>query len=416
MEFTKYYKIIDCGKDRKMLLNTLNSALLELEDKYADGIREGSWQSFDADAVNCLIENGFIYKTDAQRQRALDGMLKVRDNFLSIVFITTQDCNFRCVYCYESHRARAIGQEVYDGVLNFLKKQKRRDVNISWFGGEPTLEKQSVLSFMERAEQVCKQNKCRLTGAMTCNGYLLDAESFAQYVKSGISTYQITLDGSREEHDSLRPLKEGGGSYDAIVKNLREIKKSDLKFTVMIRCNYTENTDLERFVDRLYGEIKDDSRFAVLLYPIGDWSSEEGASGVKTAGNPTLKGATLLMKRHGMTNVRLEISDRPMAFCCGAVHPDSMVVNPDGEIMKCTLKLDADSNKIGKIFPDGTIEYNSNRKLWVRDLPQKCYDCPVMPLCFNQHCPNNTLGCKRAEIENQLTEHYQLKYGGAEAQ
>ena len=41
---------------------------------------------------------------------------KVINSGLYITFITTEDCNFRCPYCYEEHKNNFITQDIYDDV------------------------------------------------------------------------------------------------------------------------------------------------------------------------------------------------------------------------------------------------------------------------------------------------------------
>ena len=52
------------------------------------------------------------------------------------------------------------------------------------------------------------------------NGYFFTPEVVEKLVEAKISEIQITLDGFRETHDIRRPLINGKGTFDTIIKNL----------------------------------------------------------------------------------------------------------------------------------------------------------------------------------------------------
>ena len=85
---------------------------------------------------------------------------------------------------------------------------------------------------------------------ITTNGYLLDVETFKKLLKCNIYSYEITLDGFESDHNKNRSLKNGNGSYNIILNNLRAIRdevKSRV-FQIVIRVNLTKTT-LDKFVE-----------------------------------------------------------------------------------------------------------------------------------------------------------------------
>ena len=61
---------------------------------------------------------------------------------------------------------------------------------------------------------------------MTTNGFFLDKTMFDMLYKLKIYNYQITIDGEKEHHDKYRVTHNGKGTYDVIMSNLLNIKKS----------------------------------------------------------------------------------------------------------------------------------------------------------------------------------------------
>ncbi|MEI3152719.1 MAG: hypothetical protein V8S82_03600 [Eubacteriales bacterium] len=70
------------------------------------------------------------------------------------------------------------------------------------------------------------------------------------------------------------------------------------------------------------------------------------------------------------------------SFICGAGYKSTMTINPEGEILKCQVNLDADYNVIGRVnietgrfdidadksrlWDFGNIERNANRAIFSR--------------------------------------------------
>ena len=66
----------------------------------------------------------------------------VRADRLQLILLPTEQCNFRCTYCYEDFAIGRMTPEVVSGVKNLI--DRRADglshLQLSWFGGEPTLD------------------------------------------------------------------------------------------------------------------------------------------------------------------------------------------------------------------------------------------------------------------------------------
>ena len=78
-------------------------------------------------------------------------------------------------------------------IQSYIVKQipKFQRVYISWFGGEPTLCKDTILELSHLVQSLQEKYKFDYCGQMTTNGYLLNLESFLDYYGAGITAYQI---------------------------------------------------------------------------------------------------------------------------------------------------------------------------------------------------------------------------------
>lgn len=60
-------------------------------------------------------------------------------------------CNFKCFYCFETDQVKAEGAmkpEIVESLLNYMRKSIKngiKAIDITWYGGEPLLEKRYYL-------------------------------------------------------------------------------------------------------------------------------------------------------------------------------------------------------------------------------------------------------------------------------
>ena len=58
---------------------------------------------------------------------------------LHLILFPTEQCNFRCVYCYEDFVLGRMSESTISGILSLLSHRAADldGLQISWFGGEP---------------------------------------------------------------------------------------------------------------------------------------------------------------------------------------------------------------------------------------------------------------------------------------
>jgi uncharacterized protein len=82
---------------------------------------------------------------------------------------------------------------------------------------------------------------------------------------------------------------------------------------------------------------------------------------------------------------------RPGGSVCYAANPRSFVVGSDGTLYKCTVALDKDFNKVGRVREDGRLDIDADRlALWTTSDDSKdavCQSCTFRPACQGAACP-----------------------------
>ena len=131
---------------------------------------------------------------------------------------------------------------------------------------------------MKAVENLRKTYNFNLFSSITTNGYLLNSDNFQLLLKSGITSYQVTVDGMKESHDKTRYLKNKEGTFDQIFKNLKDIAELDVstKYSFSIRGNFNKKSinSMYEFIE-LYKENLDfNSNFNLYFRPIYNYETK----------------------------------------------------------------------------------------------------------------------------------------------
>jgi uncharacterized protein len=75
----------------------------------------------------------------------------------------------------------------------------------------------------ERAYAACQARGVALSLGIITNGLLLTEEVVDRLLPYGLGYVKVTLDGDRETHNRMRPLRGGQGTFDRIIANVRKV-------------------------------------------------------------------------------------------------------------------------------------------------------------------------------------------------
>jgi uncharacterized protein len=260
-----------------------------------------------------------------------------------------------------------------EGIKTFLsiRVPELKLLHISWFGGEPLL----ALDIIEDISihilgLLDKYPGCRFQADITTNAYLLTPPLFEKLCHYKVELYQISFDGQKEQHDKKRVLANGRGTFDRIWENLVNLKSTDREVSFLIRLhldriNYPH---IYPFMEDYRKTFGDDDRFRLFLRPLSRLGGERDES-LKTfteeEGTKVVEDLARYSERNRIQNKTC--TDFPKI--CYASKLNSFVIRADGAICKCTVALDRDYNRVGRIRKNGTLKIHK-RKLfrWVRGI------------------------------------------------
>lgn len=404
LKYSKYNYLFE-KKGELYLYNTKTSGKLILtqddEKKFFYKIKEEG--AILDNKTKIYYENGFFVDDyiDEFKSAFSDGCKKMYDkNKLNLIIMPTRDCDLSCIYCYEKHEKKYMtlekANEIILAIEDYYSKNHFQYLCIEWFGGEPLLCMGLIEQFMIKLKAFCHLNNIVLYSSMTTNAHLLDKVTFDKLIYLGIVNYQITLDGLKETHDKLRITSNGEGTWNRILQSLLLMKDSNHVFTCTIRTNYDLKVlfELQEYIEYINKMILVDRRFKVLIHSIGDYG-ENLDNRLELINEKLHSSSTKLINEILIKNkVNMEKHSAGM-HCygqkCYASRLDSLVIDYDGTLRKCTVIVDDDINNVGEVV-DGKFFFNENKvNLWV--IPpifafnNKCRNCKCFPICFGGACP-----------------------------
>ena len=246
------------SRDQVFLMNTLTDAQLLVSSDVAallDRTAGARVDDFDAEAreaLSLLSDQGFLVDDRDADRRALDQFFSdIRSDTteLRVTVLTTLQCNFACDYCFQGDHgdynktAAKMSLETAGRVALWIERELDRlhpeTFVLTFFGGEPLLNLPVMYELAERAWEASLRRGTNLYINVITNGLLLTPEVVDRLKPFGLNGIKITLDGDRDTHNRMRPLRGGQGTFDRIVENMRAVVD---RVAISIGGNFDESS------------------------------------------------------------------------------------------------------------------------------------------------------------------------------
>ncbi len=155
------------------------------------------------------------------------------------------DCNLACKYCFASEgeyngERGLMSLEVGKKALDLLVRESGSHVNleVDFFGGEPTLNFDVVKGIVEYGRSLEKEHHKKFRFTLTTNGILLNDE-IMEFANKEMGNLVLSIDGRKEVNDRMRPNRGGQGSYDTIIPKFIKAAESRNQMNYYVRGTYT---------------------------------------------------------------------------------------------------------------------------------------------------------------------------------
>ena len=340
--------------------------------------------------------------------RILAGNIETFNSILYIQWHITNLCNEACMHCYITEKKDAMP---YEDKLLILRKIIeyseiiKKDVFIAFTGGDPLLDPD-----IWKLCEYC--NKHGIGILIKGNPHqIIDNNAIEQLTKFNIISYQMSIDGKRITHDTLR----SAGSYDKTVLAFCKLKETGIKTVCkfdIAKINIHELVDVAAIVDDLNIDYFGVSRIVVVgnahSNQVKTITKHEYNEIMETVANFAFKYTSFIFYdplwqpfflRKGMLDIGslAEYADttRPVAGC--SIWEDSYCIDNEGNVLACAK---IPSSRIGNLllntFSDivqGSLLAHY-RKI---TLIQGCNICKLAAVCRGcrahdcfAHSPSNT--------------------------
>jgi uncharacterized protein len=243
--------------DGVFLMNTFTDAQLivsrdvaALLDRLDPGVSARTAE--ETDALATLSEHGFIVPDRESERRHIEQFFRdVREGTdqLRVTVLTTLQCNFACDYCFQGDHgdynkfAAKMTLDTADRVAAWTEERldtlKPESFVLTLFGGEPLLNLPVAYYLAERLWRASQERGVRMMLNVITNGLLLTPEVVDRLAPCGLNAVKVTLDGDRDTHNRMRPLRGGQGTFDKIIENVRRVAG---KCRISIGGNFDETS------------------------------------------------------------------------------------------------------------------------------------------------------------------------------
>ncbi|WP_288606534.1 radical SAM protein [uncultured Prevotellamassilia sp.] len=347
-----------------------------------------------AELYDHLLQKGIFVCDDADETEAY---IRKREEYerssgeYTITINPTLACNMSCWYCYESHKNMpAMSADVKQSVLLLIDKlladNKLKKLNLSFFGGEPLLYfDKVVVDIINHAKMQCKAFDAKLSIHFTTNAYLL-TDNVLKHLEGLDVSFQITLDGGKQVHDSVRKTKGGEPTYARIVEHIHQTLSRG--FSVGVRFNYTAKS-IPSFIDVVkdFSHLPQEQKHLVNFTFQRVWQDNEGdASQVEQQ----VEHIERAFEQAGLFVNNAKSYIVPYCYADGV---NTAVVNYNGDLFKCTARDFAPKSKEGTLAADGTLRWNERlrKRMSIRHGSDTCLQCRIYPICHG--------GCSQMKLE-----------------
>jgi uncharacterized protein len=373
------------------------------------------------DLYNQMIKLGMIVSVEVNESDMLINSWKEKEDdpsCFNMIINPTLECNLCCWYCYEKHDSKTkMNSDIVESIHKLIQfkaaNENLRSMNISFFGGEPLIYFDDIVyPILKDACRICNKYKIRSSSNFTTNGILITTEILDKIKNLGLytpATYQITIDGNRDFHNRVRYGSGRTETFDIIVKNIHN--SIHYGSNVSVRFNYTAD-NIYTFIDVLSSFTDLDKKEKELV----SFNFQQIWQDIAKHGKieKDVENVSKIFEQNGF---RVQSDTIYTRHNCYADTSNSVVINYNGDIFKCTARDFLTADREGVLLKDGTLEMNEKfqKRMDVVYANKSCKECSILPLC-NGYCSQRKLesplekGCYRnlSEKEREVIIHARL--------
>lgn len=414
MKASKYNVFIESGESIHAI-NLLSRTVIELSrDTYQTFLALAasdlnSSGNHDHVELEAALKEGLFLLEDAFDEiayiRYRSNRVRFDTRILGLVIAPTMGCNFSCHYCFENHTDGSLTEKAQDQLLKLVAMNLggREVLAVQWFGGEPLNNLDVIQRLSHGLLGLTKSMGVKYEAKIVTNGYRLDRSTSQILSELGVTDAQVTLDGDKPLHDRTRSEDSGEGSFNRIIDNIR-CSSDHLRFSVRVHVAPFSVQSVKKLIDRLGSEGLSDHIHELYFAPLFDYKPSTQVEG-GTVSLPILEQSNSaafrsdnkrFMTAEQFADVQVELTRSAISWgfripdllnssygICTAVRDNMLVVDTNGNLIKCYMDLGVPSEAVGTIESGPKASDNLLKWLDVQ-IPRddECRECTFLPLCL----------------------------------
>jgi uncharacterized protein len=257
----------------------------------------------------------------------------------------TNDCTFRCAYCYVRRSPEAMapetGRQAIQAIFRSATGHGFSGVKLKYGGGEPTLRFSTLADLHRLARKLAAAHGLALDGVVLSNGAGITPEMVGA-MQSLELRLAVSLDGVGAWHDAQRPLAGGRGSCAAVAGAIDRALRHGLVPELSITAS---GRNLSGLPDLVQWALERELPFRIEFYrETGLPAAGDGLAFEPGAMIDALRAAfgriEARLPRHSLLNSLVDRADlgRPHLRACAAGH-NYLVIDPRGRVAKCQMDM-----------------------------------------------------------------------------
>lgn len=389
------------------IANTLTGVYIQANKDEILNIKNEKLEEFGIDEITVLEENGIIVDSqldEIQLLRNAYNFCKYTNKRTTIIIVPSMKCNFNCSYCYEDKTNESMSEKIQNEVLVFLKSLLRdnqiSELNVCWYGGEPTLSMDIVIRMSKMIIAICDEIKVRYHASIITNGYFINERIVDAFKKCLIKTAQVTLDGTKHTHNMRRKLIDGRGTYDKVKDAIFLLAQSGINVAVRVNLDKSNIHEYKDVYEIFAGKTNIKCYPAIVTVEDTQNICQKYLCYTHMEFNEFYGEVSKDM--HNDIK-KIELNMQPSICNCAAEHIYSYLVAPDGYLYKCLNDIGNSEYVVGHVSKEiyGTMAV---AKYLGRDpfTEPECQKCAYIPICYggcvHEYKKHNTHACKAVKF------------------
>ena len=376
-----YYIVLDVNSGAvhvvdKLFYDMLDQVEPELPAECPQSVIDAFAKDYSEDAIRetygemvALKENGQLFTEDDYAQFA---NMMVSSPIKALCLNIAHDCNLRCEYCFAGKgdycqgrmlMTEEVGKAAIDYLLHY--SQGRHNLEVDFFGGEPTINFDVVKKVVEYARSKEKEFDKKFRFTITTNGLILN-DDMMDFINREMYNVVCSVDGRKEINDRVRARVDGSGCYDAIILHFQELIRrreasgNDENWQYYVRGTFTKyNKDFGNDVMHMFDLGFDQISFEPVVadakqpYALTYEDLPDVFAEYERLSKLIIENKKSAGKHFNFYHFMIDLDQGPCAIKrlrgCGCGN-EYVAITPDGDVYPCHQFVGHEEWKMGNVF------------------------------------------------------------------